>query len=99
MLTTATREEYVGHQLEAAIRERTMNRRWHRHHRRSDHSAACRMGDLERENNLVLRELFRIRRDALRLHRAEQARVKAAFHTTFAPSWTEAEARWAWGNR
>lgn len=71
---TASREEYLGHALESEIRSRLHSRRWYRQHR--DLST---MADLERENELVLREMFRVRRDALRQYRASEAHVIRAW--------------------
>mgnify|MGYP003509200012 CR=1 FL=1 len=68
MITTATRAEYLGYALESEIRSRAAIRHWYRRHR--DMLA---WADLERENLLVLRELFRVRRDALRQYRASEA--------------------------
>ena len=114
MITTATRAEFLGHALEQEIRERVNNRHWHRHHRAIPHSDPCRMADLERENDRALRLLFGIRRDGLRMHREERARVVVAFRKIQADlagahwseadgptstSWTESENRWAWGDR
>ncbi len=89
---TASRSEYLGHALEAEIRSRIHSRRWYRHNR-ADHP----WEDLERENALVLRELFRVRRDALRQYRSEQERVirawramAAAADAAMAHQWAEA---------
>lgn len=73
-VTTATREEYIGHALEAAIRSRIKDRAWYRRNR-----SPFPWSDFERENDVALRELFEIRREAIRQHRAETERVEAAY--------------------
>ena len=78
---TASRSEYLGHALEAVIRSRVRDRGWYRRHSHEEHGGGlCRLDDLARENELLLRELFRVRREGLALHRAEDARLAAAWH-------------------
>ena len=93
-VTTASREEYLGYALESEIRSRIHSRHWYRKNR-TEHP----WEDLERENTLILRELFRVRRDALRQFQSEQDRVtrawremKAAHDAVLAGQWAEAVA-------
>jgi hypothetical protein len=75
-IVTATREEYIGHGLEAAIRSRVQDRRWYRRNR-----DVFAWADFERENDVFLRELFEIRRDAIRQYRAERIRMEQAYRS------------------
>ena len=70
----AQRAEYIGHELEARIRERVRSRRWYRREGRFLH-----WRDDERANTLALRELFAIRRSGIREWRAEERRIEAAW--------------------
>lgn len=83
---TASREEYLGHALESEIRSRLHSRRWYQQHR-----DIFTWSDLERENDLILRELFRVRRDALRQYRLSEAHVIRAWRELKA----EHDAAWA----
>lgn len=73
-VVTATREEYLGHALEARIRSRVKDRAWYRHNR-----DILAWADYERENDVALRDLFAIRREAIRQFRAERVRVERAY--------------------
>lgn len=73
-VTTASREEYIGHALEAAIRSRIKDRAWYRRNR-----SPFPWSDFERDNDVALRDLFDIRREAIRQYRAERERVEAAY--------------------
>lgn len=85
-VVTASRQEFIGHELEAAIRSRKADRRWYRANR---HLSS--MGDLERENALILRELIRLKWDAIRQYRVSEAHVIRAWRELKAAN----DAAWA----
>ena len=78
-MTIATRQEYVGHALEAAIRSRVQDRAWYRANKLTHPWA-----DLEAENTEALRLLLGIRREAIRQYRAETARVERTYRELMA---------------
>ena len=78
-MTIARRQEFEGFALERAIRSRIKDRAWYRTNR-LEHPWA----DLERENREALRELLAIRREGIRLHREEQARVERTYREMMA---------------
>ena len=77
-ITTAGREEYLGHALEAAIRSRIADRRWYRTNR------FLGWRDYEAETNRELRLLFSVRRIGIVTHRDEERRIAATFAHTIA---------------
>lgn len=97
-VTTASREEYLGHALEAEIRSRVRAGREYRLHRPH-------WSGYERDNELALRLLFSIRRDGLRMRAAERDRVDAAWRQALAglgmrvAAMGELEQRAAWGDK
>lgn len=77
----APREAYVAAALDAAIRARVVNRAWYRAHRSSFQSAVWQ--EWERDNNIVLRQLLSVRREAMRLYgrgRLHADRMAAALY-------------------
>ena len=78
-MSIATRQEYEGHALEAAIRSRVKDRAWYRANR-LEHP----WSDLEQENDEALRTLLAIRREAIRQCRAETDRVERTYRELMA---------------
>jgi hypothetical protein len=90
----ASREEYLGHALQLAIREAEKDLHWARENRWLG------WGDYERDAALRLRSLYRIRRDGDTRYAAEQGRLgRAYFDRLEAARWTETEKRLMAGDR
>jgi hypothetical protein len=90
----ASREEYLGHALQQAIREAEKDLHWARENRWLG------WADYERDVALRLRTLYRIRREGDANRSAEQRRLsRAYFERLEAAQWSEAEKRAAWGDR
>jgi hypothetical protein len=88
----ASREEYLGHALQTAIREAEKDLQWARENRWLG------WHDYERDVALRLRALYRVRRAGDDLRSAEQRRISRAwFERLEAAQWAESEKREAWG--
>jgi len=83
-LATAARQEYIGFALEANIRSRWKDRAWYRQNR-----SVYQWADLERENVVALRELLRVRRQAINTQRDMERRVLEIRAAHEAAEWSE----------
>jgi hypothetical protein len=90
----ASREEYLGHALQQAIREAERDLHWARENRWLG------WHDYERDAAFRLRSLYRIRRTGDALRSTEQRRIgRAYFERLEAAQWSESEKRLMAGDR